>query len=56
MIRSMLKWIGAALLLCVVIYVAVLFVLHGGSPDFISIDSCLDSGGRWDHGRRVCVH
>jgi hypothetical protein len=37
-------------------YFGILFVLHGGNPDFLDIDSCLDSGGRWNYAKRTCEH
>jgi len=35
-------------------YLLVLFVLYDFSPDFLSIDKCLDRGGRWNYGQRAC--
>ena len=37
-------------------YEAFLFYAHDFSPDYKSIDRCLDSGGRWDYENRVCIH
>lgn len=36
------------------LYVGGLFVLLGFDRDFLAIDSCLDSGGRWDYTTRSC--
>jgi hypothetical protein len=43
-----------AFVISVVISFAFLFVAHGGSRDFLSIDSCLDTGGRWNYETRTC--
>jgi len=29
-------------------------LVHGGNPDFLKIDSCLDSGGRWNYQENIC--
>ena len=47
--------VAAAILLIAAVYVGSLFIAHGGSPDFLSIDACLDAGGRWDHEGRQCA-
>jgi hypothetical protein len=39
-----------------VLYWGGLFVVHGGNPDFLDIDSCLDSGGMWNYAARTCDH
>ena len=57
---SPLKWIGIAVMvvitfvITIVIYFAFLFIAHGGNRDFLSIDSCLDTGGRWNYEARTC--
>jgi hypothetical protein len=33
-----------------------LFAVHGGNPDFLDIDSCLDDGGVWNYETRRCEH
>ena len=45
-----------ALGLIIVVYLAALFISHGGNPDFLTIDSCLDSGGKWNYEARMCEH
>jgi hypothetical protein len=56
------SWIAAAALICgglvfiAVIYCGALFVAHHGDPDFLSIDSCLGSGGKWNYTTRTCEH
>jgi len=42
------------ILVTMVLYIAFLFIAHGGNRDFLSIDSCLDRGGRWHYEKRVC--
>ena len=46
--------IAGAIAFCAVLYFALLFVAHDFDPDFLSIDRCLDSGGRWNSEGRVC--
>lgn len=45
---------GAVLLLISLLYLGTLFVAHDFNPDFLAIDSCLDSGGRWNHAMKTC--
>lgn len=37
-------------------YLAILFMLQHGNPDFVTIDGCLDSGGRWNYTTETCEH
>jgi hypothetical protein len=37
-------------------YFGALFVAHRFNRDFLAIDSCLDSGGRWNYTTRCCEH
>jgi hypothetical protein len=53
-VKGIVVGVGAAALLLLVVYVGALLVVHRGNPDFFSIDSCLDDGGRWDYERRLC--
>lgn len=48
--------LGAALLLTPLLYFGSLFVEYDFNPDFLAIDSCLDSGGRWNYTTRTCEH
>jgi hypothetical protein len=50
----MLKWIGLIVVVAVLTYFVILFIAHGGSRDFLRIDSCLDAGGRWNYESRTC--
>lgn len=38
------------------LYFGALFVVLGGNPDFLDIDSCLDSGGIWNYTTKTCEH
>jgi hypothetical protein len=31
-----------------------LYALHGFDSDFLAINKCVESGGRWDHQLRIC--
>jgi len=46
--------IGLTFIITVVIYFAFLFIAHGGNRNFLSIDACLDGGGRWNYETRTC--
>jgi hypothetical protein len=35
-------------------YFFTLFAIHGFSPDFLEINRCVESGGRWDAKNRRC--
>lgn len=57
-VQTVFLWVMAGLillpLLAVASYLAALFIVHDCNPDFLSIDSCLDSGGRWNYETRNC--
>ncbi len=42
------------ILIIVGLYSLILYYSHGGNPDFIQIDSCLDQGGQWDYTKKMC--
>lgn len=44
----------ATALLIVGGYYFSLFAIHGFDRDFIQINKCVESGGRWNHKLRVC--
>ena len=46
----------AGLALIVLIWLAVLFIMERGNPDFLKIDHCVDSGGKWNYSTRTCEH
>jgi hypothetical protein len=52
----LLALIASSLATIVLVYLGVLFIAHRGNPDSLSIDSCLDSGGRWNYETRICEH
>ena len=35
-------------------YFFTLYVIHGFSPDFLEINNCVESGGRWNAKERHC--
>jgi len=43
---------GLALIL--IICFGGLLIAHRGNRDFLVIDSCLDSGGKWNYASRTC--
>ena len=52
-----LKAVGFLLLTGVLLLAAYyfsLFAIHGFSPDFLKINSCVESGGRWNAAERRC--
>jgi hypothetical protein len=44
------------LALIVIFYCGALFIANDGNRDFLAIDSCLDSGGKWNYTTRTCEH
>jgi hypothetical protein len=46
--------IGRTLLL--IVAVAVLAALLATIYDYLTVDKCLDAGGRWDKPQQRCVH
>ena len=35
-------------------YFLTLYAIHGFDPDFLAINQCLESGGKWNYDRRQC--
>lgn len=35
-------------------YYFTLWAIHGFNPDFLLINKCIESGGRWNYERREC--
>ena len=35
-------------------YFFTLYAIHGFNPDFLAIDQCLESGGKWNYEHRQC--
>lgn len=42
----------------VMIFIAVVILIAAGiwARGFLSVDSCLDSGGRWNYETKICEH
>lgn len=51
--KALLMLTGTAVLL-VGGYFFTLYAIHGFSPDFLKINKCVESGGRWNHKTRTC--
>ena len=51
--KAMLMLVATAVLL-VGGYFFTLYAIHGFSPDFLKINKCVESGGRWDYKSRNC--
>jgi len=51
--KAMLLLVGTAILL-VGGYFFSLYAIHGFSPDFLKINKCVESGGRWNYKTRTC--
>jgi hypothetical protein len=56
------KWKWVALIVVaspfcfILFYFVALWVAHDFNPRFLKIDSCLDSGGKWNYEQNVCEH
>lgn len=53
--KKLLVGIVCILVFPIVLYLTFLFFFYDCDPDFLKIDACLDSGGRWDSANRICV-
>jgi hypothetical protein len=51
--KAMLMLFATAVLL-VGGYFFTLYAMHGFSPDFLEINKCVESGGRWNYKSRCC--
>jgi hypothetical protein len=51
--KAILMLLGTALFL-IVGYFFSLYAIHGFSPDFLEINNCVESGGRWNYKTRRC--
>ncbi len=54
--KRVLLFFSILLVIFVLPYLAVLWTASDFNPNFLSIDSCLDSGGAWDEQNRQCIH
>ena len=52
-LKAILTILGAALVLIGGYYLT-LFAIHGFDPDFLDINKCVESGGRWNVKLRIC--
>jgi hypothetical protein len=52
-IKAMITILGAALVL-IGGYYFTLFAIHGFDSDFLAINRCVESGGRWNVKLRIC--
>jgi len=52
-VKALVTLLGAALLLTGGYYFT-LFAIHGFDPDFLAINRCVESGGRWNAKLRIC--
>ena len=44
----------SGLLLIGIVCLVGLFIAHDGNRDFLAIDSCIDTGGKWNYTTRTC--
>jgi len=44
----------SGLLLIGIVCLIGLFIAHDGNRDFLAIDSCIDTGGKWNYTTRTC--
>lgn len=51
--KALLMLVATAVLL-VGGYFFTLYAIHGFSPDFLKINECVESGGRWNYKTRTC--
>ena len=51
--KAILMLLGTALFL-IAGYFFSLYAIHGFSPDFLEINNCVESGGRWNYKTRRC--
>jgi hypothetical protein len=52
-LKPVLMLLGTVVLL-VAGYFFSLFAIHGFDPDFMQINKCVESGGRWNAKLRIC--
>jgi hypothetical protein len=52
-LKAVFTILGAAVLL-VGGYFFSLYAIHGFDPDFLQINECVESGGRWNSKLRIC--
>ncbi len=52
-LKAIIMLTGTAILI-VCGYFFSLFAIHGFSPDFLQINTCVEAGGRWNSKERRC--
>ena len=52
-LKAILMLLGTAVLI-IGGYFFSLYAIHGFSPDFLEINKCVESGGRWNYKSRRC--
>ena len=52
-LKPVLMLLGTVVLLIAGYYLS-LFAIHGFDPDFLQINKCVESGGRWNSKLRIC--
>lgn len=52
-LKAVLMILGTAVAIVAGYYFS-LFAIHGFDRDFLEINKCVESGGRWNHELRVC--
>jgi hypothetical protein len=52
-LKAVCSILGAAVLLVGGYYFS-LYAIHGFDRDFLAINKCVESGGRWNHQLRIC--
>jgi hypothetical protein len=52
-LKAVIMLLGTAILI-VLGYFFSLYAIHGFNPDFLQINKCVESGGRWNSKERRC--
>lgn len=52
-LKAIMMLLGAAAMI-VISYFLSLYMIHGFDPDFLQINKCVESGGRWNAKLRIC--
>jgi hypothetical protein len=42
-------------LLFIAVVMAMFFIAYVSVTEYLSIDICLDNGGKWDYSKKMCV-
>lgn len=52
-LKAIFMLLGTAILIVAGYYFSI-YAIHGFDPDFLEINKCVESGGRWDKKERRC--